>query len=723
MNKEQYINHIPTDIEEFQNYINETDDHQKAIDIHGFTIYPRDAKGKADYSDKANIIKVINEPQCARWDWTAAESKEWSRFREEYNIAYAKYNTDNKDAKDEKGKDVLEKIINECIVYDNHNGLVQRVSDSSQTVYISIGIFKIKPDILEYETPFYRISVSYEKLVPLGNTEKKYFEKYIQLNELAVEIANRIDAARTSIKELHRSYIAFWEQIPVMQDKADKASNSVFIPSHRMKGGQSEVIQFIVPTAAEMQQRMDDFNEHNMSFYNQVVNMGNKANIIGEEVDWAESLYENDEEGIYSHPLYKEVSELKSEMFGNGNYSVELMSLDSDYNEFEGYWMSMMNGAEKVREDWDYMIKEVVVFMSIYDSTMHFLQDKFNSTEENKQVSAPSPNVNMDEENNPDDIRAETMKRYQADLENDTNTYFDVQDWHIILDEYKNKHDKKNTDIAIKRALVQHPSEAILLLRYARLEADEHNYKKALELIQEAEKLGPPDHPNLYYIKADIYGNLQMPDMAIPLYRKLASQEGEEIKWWRTHSYDNLIEIYDDKKDYDECLKLSKEALKERKEDDYLYSNMAYYYMLTGKPDEAEKLMNDFLKAHPESSVCFERLGRIYSELKQYDKAIECFDKAYNFDKRQNYASVYHKGEALIELEKYSEAAVCFQLCLLNYKLSPEYHLAAGKCYAKLEISNQAIYHYRKALSFNPDSTEALDALKLLGSKAEVPLN
>jgi len=348
--------------------------------------------------------------------------------------------------------------------------------------------------------------------------------------------------------------------------------------------------------------------------------------------------------------------------------------------------------------------------MKVYEIFVKFMNDKFAEKPEQ-----PETTINADDtDDNTDDLRAETIKRYQSTIENNTNIYFDVEDWHIILDHLEAKQDDKKGNIAIEAALTQHPNHPVLLTRKAKKEVDKGDYKKALELINQAEQQEEKHHPNLYYVKANIYGLLGSADLSIPLYKKLASQKGEELKWWRTHSYDCLIEIYCEQKNYPECIRLSKEAIEERTDDEILYSNLALYHALNNNPEEAEKVCNQFIKKHPDSSTCIARLGHTYVQTKQYDKAIQSFNTAYNMDNEENYGTLYYKGNVLLQLEKYEDALVCFELCLMYYKLSPDYHIAAAQCYEKLNFPKLAINHYRAALAINPDSTEALAAMKLL---------
>ena len=711
MKKPIVINRIPTDIEDFQTYINETDDEQKKTDKHGFSIYPKDANGKPIYGRSEGVVKIVNEPVYRKWDWIEEESKEWSRFRKEYNKLYKKYIVDKANATLKKQ---LEDIINNCIAYDRKQQLVERVASSGNSNTIHIDMFRIRQDILEYDTPLRTISLKYEEELPLIKLEKEFIEKYIQLHSHTIEIGARIRKLRDDIKEVKNTFPAFFERFPFMKDKADLASNTIFLPPPNFKGMWSEAVSFVVPTPEINQQRVDDFNKHQFQFHAEISAMCNRCGELYEELQNVEKIFD-EETGEYTDPLFKEVEELQTKVFDIFNGTIDSMSLDSDYNEFTEAFGSSVE-TEQASNDWEKLVDEQSLLMAIYNSFINFIQEKFNQTEEGEETEAVDISAPQKDDDT-DDLRAETIKKYQTDLDNNTNNYFDTQDWHIILDAFAAKYDNKNIDIAMERALTQHPENAVMLTRYAHLEADKHNYQKALQLIKQAEEQGPEQHPNLPFGKANIYCQLHTPDLAIPIYKKLAADVRKEMTWWRTHSLDRLIDIYDEKKEYNECIKLSKEALEERKEDETLISNLALYFSNNKQYDEAEKLLTEFIKNHPESAECNERLGTIYVDLKQFEKAIECFDRTYEIDKQENYGALNLKGKALMELKKYAEAIVCFEVCILHFKLTPDYHISAAQCYAELKLEKQATYHYRKALSLDPDSKLAQDALKVFRSE------
>jgi tetratricopeptide (TPR) repeat protein len=712
MNK--YIKHIPTDVEEFQKYINETDDAQKAIDTVGYTIYARDAKGKIDFQDTVNNKEIKNRPMYERMDWTEDESKEWSRFREEYNIAYAKY----KDTKDGKGKEELEKIINECIAYDKKQGVIQRISDGGNTPYREREIFKIQQDILEYKTPFRTIKLKYEAQQALQPYEEKYIKKYIEHHNHTYEVLERLKRFRTNVAALHKTIAPLWEQIYILKDKADKATNTIFLPPPHMMGSHSPVVRFYNPTQEELQQYCDDFNNHFQQFYKELSVMCKGCDVLHDEEEWVIDIYNFEDKP--TKKFFDEMQKLRSALYGGRKGTLEIMTVDKDYDGgFLTDFQAVKETTEAADNDWSALVGEQKIFLEVYNTLTTFLKEKFNPTEPERapfDVSAPPPPE-------ADELKEETMTRYRADLANGTETYFDSQDWHVIMDHYMQKHDHKNIAIAMKRARTLHPDEPTLIIRDASIKMDEHKYQEAMELMKLAEVTGPPYHPNYYTTRANIYMQLKTPELAIPLFRKLISQEAKELKWWRDYSYDQLIEIYDEKKEYEECILLSLETYKDRQDDEWLVAKLSDYYCKINKQDKAIKLLNDFLETHPKSSTCIERLAHIYFEKKEYDKTIEYADKSYSLDKGENYGALAEKGNALIELKKYQEALVCFELAHFYFKLTKEYHLGAAECYVNLNIPQQAIYHYRKALTLDADNKEALEALKLLGSKAEVPLN
>ncbi len=709
---------IPFEPEKFHHYINTIDDLQSSIDTIGFTIYPVDENGKNNYSDKENQKEIVNQPMYLRWKWTPEESITWSRFRKEHDMLYEKYQPAGEitDAKlKQQLRQQLHQHITDFIAFEQEHQLIDRVANGRNTTVVQMETFNIRRDLFKFKTALRTITFNYEKEQPFKEDENEFIKKYISLHERGFQLAERIKKLRADIRELREKLPALMQRIPDVKEKLDKALNMVFIPTPKMKGAFSDVVSFYVPTAEENQQRADDFNQSYALLQKDVTELSSKCTDVFKEIEWTETLTDEDI-GEYTEPLFKEVKKLIDELFEELSQSIDVMSLYDDHQEFLGCWSDIiMKESSKASDDWEFFVHEEIILINFYNALIHFADDKLNGEEEGEQI---SPSTSPADET--DDLRSETLRRYESDQKLNTNSYFDVSDWHIILDHFEARRDNKSKALAMEQAQSQHSGEGTLLIREAQQLAGEHNYKKALQLIKQAEEQGPPHHPGLFYTKANIYCQLQTPDLAIPLYKKLMAEEAKELKWWRTNSTERLIEIYEKKKNYQECIRLSKLLIAEEPDNENCFNNLARLNCLSNYPEEAEILLKDFLHTHPKSAVCFLRIGHVYFETKEYDKAIERYDRAFSIDKTEYYGAIYHKGKALMELKKYDEAVICFELCVFYFKLEKDYNLGAAQCYVKLDLNEQAIRHYRRALILDPDCREAMEALMEFNKKSEL---
>jgi tetratricopeptide (TPR) repeat protein len=649
---------IPKGLEEFFNYINKTDDLQKSVDIHGFQIYPKDENGRNDYKRRDEIKEIKNEPMYIRWDWSKEESNQWSAFREDYNALYKK--TEGNVASPELTKQ-LEKIINNCQEYDWKQHLLDRVDESRQAPLYQYDTFGIKRDILNYETRFGNIAFRYEEEIPLSDFEKEYVKKNIAIHERAFEIGERIRKTGTDIKTLSLSLLPLWKQLPVLKEEFDKATNTIFMPPPTMKGAMvSEVMSFHIPSLEESQKNTDTFNTHVNIFHVEVHELCNECNRVYNEVVWIETFWDNDKME-YAEPLFDELEKMEREFFNIDKGSIETMSVDDERQEFLGSWSDMWEEGEKVAEEWRDFVDEQKLFMSVYNAFIEFINDS-NASRMDKEEESKKPEISgTDNINDTDDMRAETLKRFESDKKFNTNTYFDTMDWHIIIDQYNRGFGGKERMEVIEKALLQHPEDATLLIRKAGFEVDELNYQKAMDLFNLAEKQGPPHHPNFYYMKANLFCKMLSKEKAIPLYRKLAEQKGAEHKWWRINSNDCLIDIYDEKKQYDECIEICKAMIAEEPEKDLHITRLAYFFTKQNQFEKALTVMEEFLKDHPASFNTEKQTGHIYLAINNLEQAIEHYEKAYLTNKGEHYGILFDKGKALIELKRFAEAALCFE--------------------------------------------------------------
>ncbi len=106
------------------------------------------------------------------------------------------------------------------------------------------------------------------------------------------------------------------------------------------------------------------------------------------------------------------------------------------------------------------------------------------------------------------------------------------------------------------------------------------------------------------------------------------------------------------------------------------------------------------------SNTDYFELGKAFYYLKQYDKAIDCYDQT--IKKNLTNAKAYNnRGTAYHQKEEYDKAIVDFNKALLinlkNYKA----HNNRGAAYYEKGIYDQAIKDFKKAIELNPEYREA----------------
>lgn len=120
-------------------------------------------------------------------------------------------------------------------------------------------------------------------------------------------------------------------------------------------------------------------------------------------------------------------------------------------------------------------------------------------------------------------------------------------------------------------------------------------------------------------------------------------------------------------------------------------------------------------KAHAEKEALLIK-GLYFSVIGDKQKAIQFFDGSLNID--YTYMMAYReKAIVLYDTGKYEEALKVLDRAVTLQNKYDEGYYWMGRCFEKLNRTNDAIDSYKSALLYNPDYDEAKDALGKLGVK------
>lgn len=164
---------------------------------------------------------------------------------------------------------------------------------------------------------------------------------------------------------------------------------------------------------------------------------------------------------------------------------------------------------------------------------------------------------------------------------------------------------------------------------------------------------------------------------------------------------------------YDESEKLYQDGIKVNPLDGRNYHNLAGMYMRLDREDEAESLLTQVLKLHPDYFKAYELLGKIYQEKENHQKALEFYVKSLpvNYDDMDYIANLCAMYLKLNRLEEFRDF-------LKGITEKKHYIVAAHRnlAYVNFLLMDYAgaKAEWEKTLSLKPDDPHAKAGLELL---------
>lgn len=301
---------------------------------------------------------------------------------------------------------------------------------------------------------------------------------------------------------------------------------------------------------------------------------------------------------------------------------------------------------------------------------------------------------------NREEIR-ELLKRYDNLKNGRQHSFIEEDAFEKIIDYYQEKEDLTRASEAADLAMEQYPYSSILMIKKADILLASRNYRKALDILEQASLLDSGDI-NLYILKTDALLALDQPEKAVVILEEaLALFDGEE----RLELLFELADVYDDYEEFEkvfDCLKLILEQ--DPSNEEALYK-ICFWTDFTGRNEESIRLHQQIIDEHPFSELAWFNLAAAYQGLKLYEKAIDAYQYAIAIDEKFDYAW-RNMGDAYIRLKKYKEAIEALEK--VNELAKPEDVIfeAIGHCYDRLKNFAQARFHYRKASHIRPDDSK-----------------
>ena len=124
-----------------------------------------------------------------------------------------------------------------------------------------------------------------------------------------------------------------------------------------------------------------------------------------------------------------------------------------------------------------------------------------------------------------------------------------------------------------------------------------------------------------------------------------------------------------------------------------------------GKITDAKNIYEKILEVKPEHFLALSNLGIVFSQLREFNRAVELFNKAIKIN--PDYAEGYNNlGNALFELSEFDKSLHCYKRAVqLNPGFSDAFN-NLGNVYQKKEDQNKAIESYESAISLDAKASK-----------------
>ena len=294
-----------------------------------------------------------------------------------------------------------------------------------------------------------------------------------------------------------------------------------------------------------------------------------------------------------------------------------------------------------------------------------------------------------------DDDKNLPLKRYESMLRSNKVLFFDSDEFEKIIHYYLENGKIAKAKKAISLGLSQHPSSVSLKLLKVEVMVFEDKLSKADRLLAQLHAI-EPENEEIYIQKANIYSKQNKHLKAIELLKTALEYTGDEAEIFSLIGMEYLFidDFENAKSNFMNCL--------EKDSEDYsaLY-NIIYCFDFLEQHEQAIDYLNIFLNKNPYCEVAWHQIGKQYTDLKDYKKALTAFDFAVISD--EYFIGAYiERGKVLEKLKRYHEAIENYQITLELDDPTSFALLRIGKCYEQLKNKDLALHFFEKTVHEDP---------------------
>lgn len=182
-------------------------------------------------------------------------------------------------------------------------------------------------------------------------------------------------------------------------------------------------------------------------------------------------------------------------------------------------------------------------------------------------------------------------------------------------------------------------------------------------------------------------------------------------------SYNSVGKFYEKFKMFDKAEELYRKAIEKTSNGEYFYNKIGDLAFKNKDLDTSVECYRKVIEANPLNRIVLVKLATILQNYypENTEETIDCYEKLLEFD--VDTAEIYYElGHLYMNKNDRLNSISAFKLAVERDSENPFYNNSLGYAYAKAELYDDAIEHYQKAISLNPDPEWTSIVCQALGS-------
>jgi tetratricopeptide (TPR) repeat protein len=217
------------------------------------------------------------------------------------------------------------------------------------------------------------------------------------------------------------------------------------------------------------------------------------------------------------------------------------------------------------------------------------------------------------------------LQLYLSNYRKGKDTYFDSNEIEELLDSFENEEDYTYYDDILELGLKLHPEDSGLLIRKCKVYIFHEDYENALNLLN---SISDTDNEDGDAVRVECYCMLDGYEKAVSYIEQLEKKDCDYLEG----IFEDIAPLLNDSDMEDEANDFIRRGLKLFPDNIILMEELCYNLENKGELDEAIQICNKLIDINPYSYDYWFLLGRLYSSIPNYDKAIEALDFAITCD-------------------------------------------------------------------------------------------